>query len=39
MSSVSSTIIQDIAAICETEHALIGYFYFDFRDASNTGAT
>jgi len=34
MSSVSSTIIQDIEAICETEQALIGYFYFDFRDAN-----
>src|SRR6266851_3757132 len=34
MSSVSSTIIQDIEAICETEQTLIGYFYFDFRDAN-----
>ena len=34
MSFVSSTIIQDIEAICETEKALIGYFYFDFREAN-----
>jgi len=34
MSSVSSTITQDIEAICERGHALIGYFYFDFRDAN-----
>ena len=34
MSSVSSTIIQDIKTICETGRALIGYFYFDFRDVN-----
>lgn len=33
MSSVSSTIIEDIEAICETGQASMGYFYFDFRDA------
>jgi len=34
MSSVSSTIIQDIETICQTGRALIGYFYFDFRDVN-----
>jgi hypothetical protein len=34
MSSFSSSIIQDIEAICETGQALIGYFYFDFRDTN-----
>ena len=34
MSSVSSTIIQDIEAICETGQASMGYFYFDFRDVN-----
>jgi hypothetical protein len=32
MPSVSSSIIQDIAAICEAGKASISYFYFDFRD-------
>ena len=32
MSSVSSTIIQDIEAMCEAKQASICYFYFDFRD-------
>jgi hypothetical protein len=32
ISSDSSTIIQDIKAICKTGQATIGYFYFDFRD-------
>ena len=34
VSSVSSTIIQNIEAICETGQASMGYFYFDFRDAN-----
>src|SRR5579863_1539002 len=34
MPLVSSTIIQDIEAICKTGHASMGYFYFDFRDAN-----
>jgi len=34
MSSISSTIIQDIEAICEDGQASIIYFYFDFRDAN-----
>ena len=33
-SSASSTIIEDIETICETGQALMGYFYFDFRNAS-----
>jgi hypothetical protein len=34
MSSLSSTIIQDIEAMQEAGQASMGYFYFDFRDAS-----
>ena len=34
MSFVSSTIIQDIKALCEAEEASMAYFYFDFGDAS-----
>jgi hypothetical protein len=34
MSSVSSTIIQNIEAMQEAGQASMGYFYFDFRDAS-----
>ena len=34
ISSVSSSIIQDIEAICETDQALMGYFYFDLRDTN-----
>lgn len=30
--SASSTIIQDVEAICEAGHASMSYFYFDFRD-------
>jgi NACHT domain len=37
MSFVSSTIIQDIEALCETGEALMAYFYFDFRDANKQG--
>jgi hypothetical protein len=32
MSSVSSTIIQDIEVMCDAGQASMGYFYFDFRD-------
>ena len=34
MSSVSSTIIQDVEAMQKAGQAAMGYFYFDFRDAS-----
>jgi hypothetical protein len=34
MSSVSSMIIDNIGSMCETGQALMGYFYFDFRDAN-----
>jgi hypothetical protein len=34
MSSVSSTIIEDIKVICNTGQASIAYFYFDFRDTN-----
>ena len=34
MSLVSSTIIQDIKALCEAGDASMAYFYFDFRNAS-----
>jgi len=32
--SLSSTIIQDIEAMCEAGNASIIYFYFDFWDAN-----
>ena len=32
--SVSSTIIKDIAAMCQDKHASMAYFYFDFRDVN-----
>ena len=34
ISSVSSSIIQDIEAICKTDEALMGYFYFDPWDTN-----
>jgi hypothetical protein len=34
MSFVSSTIIQDIKALCEAGEASMAYFYFDFRNAN-----
>ena len=37
MYSVSSTVIQDIEAMCEAGNASIAYFYFDFRDANKQG--
>ena len=37
MSSVSSTVIQDIGAMCKAGNASMAYFYFDFRDANKQG--
>jgi hypothetical protein len=37
MSPVSSTVIQDIEAMCEAGNASMAYFYFDFRDANKQG--
>ena len=37
MSSVSSTVIQDIEAVCKAGNASMVYFYFDFRDANKQG--
>jgi NACHT domain len=37
MSFVSSTIIQDIKALCEAGEASMAYFYFDFRNISKQG--
>ena len=37
MSSVSSTVIQDIEAMCKDENTSMAYFYFDFRDANKQG--
>ena len=37
MSFVSSTIIQDIKALCEAGDASMAYFYFDFRNAGKQG--
>jgi hypothetical protein len=37
MSPVSSTVIQDIEAMCKAENASMAYFYFDFRDANKQG--
>ena len=34
MSRVSSTVIQDIEAMCEAGNASMAYFYFDFRDVN-----
>jgi hypothetical protein len=34
---VSSTIIEDIEAMCDTGHASMAYFYFDFRNANKQG--
>ena len=34
MSPVSSTVIQDIEAMCKAENASMAYFYFDFRDTN-----
>src|ERR1700755_742785 len=37
MSPVSSTLIQDIGAMCKAGNASMAYFYFDFRDANKQG--
>jgi hypothetical protein len=37
MSLVSSTIIQDVKALCEVGEASMAYFYFDFRNANKQG--
>src|SRR5712691_412108 len=37
MSSVSSSVIQDIGAMCKAGNASMIYFYFDFRDANKQG--
>jgi hypothetical protein len=37
MSLVSSTIIQDVEAMCMAGLASMAYFYFDFRDANKQG--
>ena len=37
MTPLSSTVIQDIEAMCEAGTATMAYFYFDFRDANKQG--
>ena len=37
VSFVSSTVIQDIEALCEAGNASMAYFYFDFRDTDKRG--
>jgi hypothetical protein len=37
MSSVSSTVIQDLEAVCKAGNVTMIYFYFDFRDANKQG--
>ena len=37
MSPVSSTVIQDIEAMCKAGEASMAYFYFDFRDVNKQG--
>ena len=37
MSLFSSTIIQDIEALCDAGEASMAYFYFDFRNANKQG--
>jgi hypothetical protein len=34
MSPISSTVIEDIKAVCEAGQASMAYFYFDFRNAN-----
>jgi hypothetical protein len=34
MSLISSTVIEDIKALCDDGRALLAYFYFDFRNAN-----
>ena len=37
MISVSSTVVQDIKALCDAGNASMAYFYFDFRNAGKQG--
>ena len=37
MFPVSSTVIQDIEAVCKAGNASMAYFYFDFRNAGKQG--
>ena len=37
MFPVSSTVIQDIEAMCKSGNASMAYFYFDFRDVNKQG--
>ena len=37
MIPISSTVIQDIKALCEAGNASMAYFYFDFRNAGKQG--
>jgi hypothetical protein len=37
MSFFSSTIVEDIEAMCDAGHASMAYFYFDFRNANKQG--
>ena len=37
MIPVSSTVVQDIKAMCEAGNASMAYFYFDFRNAGKQG--
>ena len=37
MIPISSTVIQDIKAMCDAENASMAYFYFDFRNAGKQG--
>ena len=37
LSSISSTVVQDIKAMCTAGNTSMAYFYFDFRDANKQG--
>jgi hypothetical protein len=37
MFTVSSTVVQEVEAICKAGNASMAYFYFDFRDANKQG--
>ena len=37
MSPISSTVIQDVGAMCKAGNASMAYFYFDFRNANQQG--
>jgi hypothetical protein len=34
MSPISSTVIEDIKALCKADQASMAFFYFDFRNAN-----